>query len=396
MRWQSFGLFYFGVGLMYAAVNGWTVLLLWQTLAITHAGLWVAMAAATSALPAIVVGLTGPEWGFGGRIGVWLMITGAAVAMLAPLFVHTLGILLAVGLAEGWINARIIPTGQAWLMSAISPKDAPRASTHFEMASRIGVVAGPIVAGALITTSGPLSAAFALALLYISSGVLWYGIAVNVRGTGSSPVPRKKSWRAVQHDSFLMIGLAVRSGANLLWPAFTVAIPLLVEHPWHAQALGYGSIRTLWGLSTVVGTWLVIPRLFKRLQLSYFLSWVVTGIAFWRIGLSRDLTTALLWVAVGAVTSPVVHVALDSHIGTHIEKDQQGAVFAIQRLVMAVVNLAGLLLITGMIRQLKPGPALSDAGLLMAGGALTGLILWIGMNIAKTRGRTPLPNNPQA
>lgn len=384
LRARSLSRFFVGLAILYAASNGWATLLLWQALVITHSGTWVALAAATTAVPAIVVGLTGPEWGFPGRMGAWLWVCGVGLALLAPWSMHWGWLLLTLGLGEGWVTARIIPRSQAWLMAAVFESGVPRASQQFEMASRIGLLAGPILAGALISTAGALTASYGVAFLFLVAGGLWYGLGE--RYTTATPANRRPAaWRSIQRDGFLLIGLGVRAGANLLWPAFTVAVPLLVAAPWHAQALGYGLVRTIWGLSTVMGAWLIIPRLFKHLQLAYFLSWVLTGIAFWRIGLSAQFDVALMWVVVGALFSPVVHVALDSHIGLTVTAAQQGGVFAIQRLVMAAVNLIGLLLMTGAIERLPPGFALSRAGLVMAGAAAAGFLVWLFWNATRAR-----------
>lgn len=122
----------------------------------------------------------------------------------------------------------------------------------------------------------------------------------------------------------------------------------------------------------MLDTWLLIPRLFARLRLAYFLSWGLTGIAFWRIGLTPHLITALVWVFIGALSSPVVHVALVSQIGTHVDTSLRGGVFAIQRLVMTIVNLVGLFFITGVIPQLQPGPGVSEAVVAMGATAVMG------------------------
>ncbi len=365
--------FYLGVGFVYTATTLWTTLLLWQTLALTHSALWVAMAAGSAAVPAIIVGITGPEWGFGGKMGTWLIGIGLGFLLVAPWLVHSPWMLLAMGLGEGWLSARVIPKAQAWLMSNVSPVDAPRVSARFEMASRIGMVAGPLVAGSFITVGGALVATLVNAGLFVLAGGVWYGLKTKAPATTPK---RSAAWHALLGDGFLMTALGVRAGANLLWPAFTVAIPLLIQNPWHAEALGYGAVRTLWGLSTVLGTWILIPRLFTKLRLAYFLSWGLTGIAFWRIGLTPHLTTALVWVFIGALSSPIVHVALDSHIGTQVDASLQGGVFAIQRLVMGIVNLVGLFFITGVIRRVQPGPGLSDAGIAMGATAIMGLLLW--------------------
>lgn len=367
--------FFIGVAFVYGATSLWTTLLLWQILAITHSGVWVVIAAAATTLPAIMVGLTGPEWGIRIRMGGWLWGIGLLLAALSPWLIHSVWALLLVALLEGWVNARVIPMAQAWLMSATTPANAPVASTNFEMASRIGMVAGPLVAGGLLTALGALTATVAAGVLFLVGGWAWRH--VSWLHPPHTPSRRTAAWRAVKQDGFLVTALAIRGGANLLWPAFTVAIPLLIRHPWHAHALGYGGVRTLWGVSTVLGTWLVIPRLLSRLKISYFLSWTLTGASFWEIGHAGHFTTALIWVMVGALTSPIVHVALDSHIGTALDHALQGGVFAIQRLVMAVVNLLGLFLITGALHRFRPGGMLAAAGLTMSAMSLLGLLVWI-------------------
>lgn len=384
MQPHSLRSFYFGVAFLYGAGTLWTTLLLWQMATLTHSSLFLAIAAGSSVAPAILVGLTGPDWGFGGRMGLWLLVMGAGLAILSPWLIHMPRLLITMGVIEGWINARVIPKAQAWLMSFVTEAKVTNASSRFELASRAGMVMGPLLAGALITTTGPLIAVWAAALPFSLSGVLWFRLGDTatpnaMRGARITP------WTVVWRDGFLMTALAVRAGANLLWPAFTVAIPLLIQSAWHGKALGYGTVRTIWGFSTVLGAWLVVPRLLKHLKASYFLSWIVTGLAFWRIGLSENLSTALIWVAIGAVASPIVHVALDSHIGTEVAREQQSGVFAIQRSIMAVVTLIGLGLVTGAISRFKPGPVLSGAGLIMATMAIALWLLWT-MASRKNRG----------
>lgn len=369
--------FYLGVAGLYAANSLWTTLLLWQMLVVTHSGLWVAMAVAVGAVPTVVVGLTGPDWGVRGRMTLWLAGFAVLLAIAAPEIPHTPWGLLAAALAEGWIDSRLIPKAQAWMMAQASPENAPHVSSRFEFSSRSGMVTGPLLAGAGLTVLGAQGSILLTAFLFMATALAWRHIADPERSASPShPVRRRDAWHAIRADRFLTTALGVRAGSNLLWPAFTVAIPLMMVHAWHSHALGYGAVRTLWGLSTVAGTVLVIPYLLKHLKASYFLSWVLTGIAFLGIGQSTHLWSVFIWVAAGALSSPVVHVALDSHIGTTVRVQDQSGVFAIQRLVMAVVNLAGLALVSVAIKHVGPGQTLTGAGILMAVAALVGGVLW--------------------
>lgn len=378
MEWNDGQRFFWGVGALYAADTLWLTLLLWQVLVLTHASVWLAIASAAGAAPTVLVGITGPAWGMRGKLSLWLVGLGLTWAAAAAFLAHTAWALIAAALIQGWISARLIPLSQTLLMSRASADHAPKASSHYEIASRTGIVVGPLLGGVLLTAAGAEIALFVTSVLFLSAAALWWTVDNNGALTqvmsGSSHVAG--AWRAIRTDGFLVSALSVRAGSNILWPAFTVAIPLLIQSPWHAHALGYGAVKTLWGISTVAGTIFIVPHLLRRLKVSYFVSWLVTGAAFLAIGASQSLIEALIWVALGALGSPVVHVALDSHIGTEIEPAKRPAVYAIQRLVMAVVNLMGLGLMTGALRIVAPGDALSGAGILMMGASTVGLLLW--------------------
>lgn len=369
--------FLLGVAAVYAADYLWATWLIWQVAFLTHSGTWIAAASAASAVPTVLVGLTGPEWGFRGRMSAWLAGLGLLTAALAFGIAHHPLALIGLALVQGWISSRVIPLSQTLLMSRIPLGGAPQASSHYEIASRSGIVVGPLLAGILIAAHGPVVAMATAGLGFVLASLVWLGLEKTpIHSTVGSAARMRQGWRAIGHDSFLGMALWVRAGSNVMWPAFTVAIPLMIRSPWHSHALGYGAIRALWGLSTVAGALIIVPRLVKRLQLSYFLSWLVTGLAFVAIGSSRHLVTALIWTAVGALSSPIVHVALDSHIGTVVSAEERSAVYAIQRLLMAIVNLLGLALMSGALYLVQPDQALRGAGILMAAGALVGLGLW--------------------
>ncbi|MCL5116208.1 MAG: MFS transporter [Firmicutes bacterium] len=371
--------FFAGVALIYTATNLWTTFLLWQMLRVTDSGLWLAAAVAAGALPIVLVGLTGPEWGIGGRASFWLAGIGVLLGVMAPWTAKGAVSLLIIALLEGWVTARLVPMSQAWLMSQVAPKDAPKASARYEIASRIGMVAGPILGGAILTAYGAIAAMALVSSIFLATGATWHRLPEeDSRKKESHPVGARftEAWRAIRNDRFLGPALTVRAGANILWPAFTIAVPLLAVHPWHAHAIGYGLTKTLWGISTVLGTVLIVPRLIRRLKYAYFLSWLFTGLAFWGVGSSAELWSALLWIVAGALSSPIVHVALDSHIGTAIAPTHRGSVYAIQRQVVALVNLAGLALVSGAMKLLPPGQLLSGAGILMSFAALLGLVIW--------------------
>jgi MFS family permease len=314
-------------------------------------------------------------WGGKGGISSWLLGLGGALALGSLVLAHVAWLLLVAALAVGWISARAIPLSQTLLMANTAPGHAPRASSHYEIASRTGFVAGPLMGGLALSSIGGFGAIALTSMLLAAAALLWWNLdrSAAFEPVTAAPAKVREGWRAIYKDHFLVTALAVRAGSNLLWPAFTIAIPLLIRTPWHAHAIGYGAVRTLWGLSTVAGTLVIVPYLLRRLKIAYFGSWIATGAAFVAISLSQHLVTALAWVAIGALFSPIVHVALDSHIGTAVADIHRPAVYAIQRLVMAVVNLLGLGLMSGALRLTSAQAALGSAGALMAVAAVVGL-----------------------
>lgn len=368
--------FFLGVALLYATENLWTTFLLWQVLSLSHSPTWVAAAAAAGVAPTVLVGITGPHWGIRGRLGLWLVLVGGLILALTPALAGSAGGLLALTLAQDWVLAGAIPLSQAALMAHAGGEDAARSSSYYEMASRTGIVLGPLLCGLLLTAAGPQAAMGAVGVGFFAAFALWRGLSVAASEPPSERRPAANGWRAMRRDPFLTLALTVRAGSNLVWPAFTVGIPLLIRTTWHAHAIGYGGIRTLWGVGTVVGTLVIVPRLLDRLRWAYFVSWMSTGLAFLAIGLTSGLTGALVWTAVGSLSSPLVHVALDSHIGTAILPAARSAVYAIQRLVMAAVNLVGLALMSTALRWANAGQTLSGAGIIMILLAAVGLVWW--------------------
>ncbi len=286
-----------------------------------------------------------------------------------------LGLVAATLVFDG-VASRIIPLAQTLLMATSSTARTPQASARYEIASRIGLVAGPLVAGFLIATVGATLAILCASLGFLLAGILWHQRG---RQAKNQPIPKRSpwsAWRAIIEDPFVTLALAVRGGSNLAWPAFTLAIPLLTQNVWHGHALGFGAIRTVWGVSAVLGTIIIAPRLIRRLKPAYFISWVITGLSFVAMASAQHLAGAFVFAAIGALTTPIVHVALDSHIGARMDPSQQSGVFAIQRLIMSLVNLCGLLLMPVAIDRVGAGGALTYAGAFTVLAGILGLGWW--------------------
>ena len=169
-------IYFIGIGVIYLSQSLWTTFLLWQVLVTTHSAWWLAVASAAGVIPAVIIGLTGPDfdYGLGGSMASWLAVTGLSMGVMAPLIAHTpLGLVAATLVFDG-VASRIIPLAQTLLMATSSTARAPQASARYEIASRTGLVAGPLVAGFLIATVGATLAILCAGLGFLLAGILWH------------------------------------------------------------------------------------------------------------------------------------------------------------------------------------------------------------------------------
>lgn len=385
LRRRPYSGFYGATAVIYAAAGMFRIELVWMLLQATGSAVGVALGLVALELPVLVVGILGPErLGQGHRRLAVLPIYMGAALLLAALGLHmstgVVPLLIALGLLQGWWDGILIPVLQSRLMSY--PDDAPRThrSAGFEVASRVGTIAGPVLAGVLLAGPGrAVALAAAGVLMATAAGLLVSNRLVNAPAPphpdGSPTVTDLAgSIAAVRARPWLSLALGVRGVSNFLWPAFTIGIPLLVVSPWHAGAAGYGLLRALWGISTVGATLvLTTPAILARLRSMYFVSWAVSGLGFLLLAASPAYAWAIGATLLGGTGSPLVHVALDSEIGEHIPPAQQGHVFALQRLVMSALLLIGLGVLGPVTAALGAAHVLLGAGLVMVAAAAMGL-----------------------
>ena len=363
--------YYVGLGVLFAADAMLLAAVIWTAYRLGGSAVWISLGAVTLTGPVIVAGVGGAGVAARhvGRLSAFAW-TGGLAALAIAVGVGVLGgsvwWLLAMALTAGLAQALRLPLGQAQMMESASGEEIARRATFYEAASRGGVVAGPIIAGVLLALGGPVAAFSAVAAAYLTGGVLWSLLA-----TDRLPVPDQAEpyalahgIRLVQADAWLLPALGVRAAGNLLWPAFTIALPLLVALDWHGGAVGYGLARSVWGGGTVLATsllvWLPVAR--ERRQWAFFLCWVGTGVGFMLIGAAPGLLLGLLAVGFTALGSPLMHIAVDSHIAERVPRHWRGDLYALQRLVVNGVQTIGLLALVPVANLLNPGRLLVLTG----------------------------------
>ncbi|MDA8192825.1 MAG: hypothetical protein M0Z53_02330 [Thermaerobacter sp.] len=368
--------FFPAIMIYYLAESGWRVALLWIVLSATRSPVATAIAVAADLVPTIWVGLVGPHRGAGHNIRLLVLWQAVVIAVALSVFRQPFAIpgLITVAAANGWLSARVVPSAQAALMQSVPVRHKAQASARYEIASRTGMLLGPALTGwALSRLATPWTLLGAVALFALAAGL--FGM-LPIAGQGFVNGPSAPAWRDVwqiiRHDAFLRIALEVRGLNNFLWPAFTLGVPLMTLSVWHGGAVGYGGIRSLWAASTIFSTVLLARVAGPRIRRLYFWSWVFTGIGFVAMAASPSYPVAAAAAVLGAVGSPIVHVALDSYIGTAVAPPLQGRVFAFQQLVMASLGALGMGGVALALRHLSVEGTLLAAGLLMALAALWG------------------------
>lgn len=379
---RSFGRFYTGTAFLYSADQFISLTLVWGVLRLTSSPLMAALALILNQVPTVVVGLVGPHraaprhhMSLPAMAG-GVLVAGFAVASALKLPGDlALWALLAAGAVTGWVEAILAPLAQASLMQGL-PEDARvMGSRNYEIVSRFPRLVSPLLGGALLG-SGGLGAPLGLAAVaLLGSGVAFRGWPIPHALSERRDSGLKAGRRALGKDSWLKMALSVRATTNFFWPAFTLSLPLIAMARFHGGAFTYGVLLATYSLGTLLSTIALGQLARTHLRRLYFLSWSLTGMGFIGTAFSPTLALAIVATFVAAVGGPVVHMALDTHIGTAVNREDQASLFAFQRLVMSTLSLAGFYAM-GLFLSLQPTTlVLGLAGGILVTSGLLGSVM---------------------
>jgi len=372
-----------GTAGIYAADMAMSIVLTWAVLALSHQPALAAAALFLNQLPRLAIGVWGPEK-VGGRLSptAWLGLLGGAVAAMAwaagaadPTAVRV-GALMGAGMVEGWADGLAVPVSQAWWM-AVTPRDRRvLASRDYELASRVPRLLAPLLGGALLATGRLPAALLVVAASVGLSALLWRGVPAPAAASGPQTGAAPESVAVLRQDRWLREALALRALGNLLWPAFSIGLPWLVLTRLHLGATVYGAALTLYTVGTIALTTVTGRFSPDRLRAWYGGAWAVTGLGFAGLAAAPSAPWALAASACIGAGSPLIHIALDSHIGREVPAPRQPGLFAFQRLVMGAMQLGGLAGVGAATAVLGVLPVLTAAGIAMAAAGVAMTLLW--------------------
>lgn len=369
--------FWWTVGLLYLAEAVFSLAVIWGTYRYTHSPEWVSVAVILQLLPMIGVGLWGPGPSSQARqVVLWaglLMVLPIPILLWGPGLDVKVGVLLSEALAQALFSARLIPLLQALLMERAA-EGRPQAASGFELISRSARLVGPALGGWLWNGHGLLPIlAFAAVVLLTAGALLPSQRAQAVETVVKRELPGIGGLRIVRGDRFLVSALSTRAIANFVWPAFTLGLPILVATRWHGGASTYGLVLSVFGLSNLAGTSISSRLRHRHLQVGYFAAWILTGMGFLALSATTAWGFALLVAMVGGIGGPLVHVALDAHIGEVVAAKNRSQVFAVQRLIMSVLGFLGTAVVGVALATIGAVTVLAVAGTVTVLGAAGGL-----------------------
>jgi MFS family permease len=295
----------------------------WQVYSISGSPLAVGSVGLAALLPIIVFGL------YGGTIAdsmdrrrlVLITSSGSAVVsvvLAAQAFAHvdSLPLLYACVAVQAAFFAVDIPTRRALLPRLVEPDDLPAANALLLMVFTIGIVGGPLVAGAVVATGGygfayaVDAAAFTVAIVVISR----------------LPAMRPEGGGRRADLSSVVEGVRFLASRPTLWMCYlldlnmtvfampTALFPVLAVERFHGgpEMAGYLSAAFAAGtlLGTVFGGWL--PKV-RRIGLTCLLAVAAWGATLVVFGAVDVLWIALLMLA-GAGMADAVSAVLRSTV----------------------------------------------------------------------------------
>ena len=230
----------------------------------THSGAWV-VAALIAAIT--VNGLLGPASGwvadrFDRRRVMVVSEVGGAAAYAVIVFVHEPALLIAGVFAATVLGAPFRPASSAALPNLVDLDALAWANGLLQTAFNVGLVAGPLVGGALVAASGPGLVFGVNAVSFLASAVLIaatqgdFGgrVPTHVRAEGD-PHPLLAGFHVILRNRLLF---ALTGASACTFGAFGAALvidPALAD-AFHAGSVGYGLLTSVWGGGAVVGAFL--------------------------------------------------------------------------------------------------------------------------------------------
>jgi predicted MFS family arabinose efflux permease len=301
----------------------------------------------------------------------------AGAAYLGMVFAHAPGALLAGALAATILGAPFRAASAAAIPNLVEAQDLPWANAQLGAAVNIALTAGPLVGGALVALSGPSLVFFVNAATFVVSGVLiaftpgnFGGHQQHAIGEGHRARELFAGFRLIVSNKLLAPLAAASALAYGSFGAALVIDPALSGY-FHAGAVGYGLLTTVWGAGAVVGA-LLAGRVVTVRRAHRTVVWGMAAMAV-SLGSIPVLPTFALIVAAGAiggVGSGFVFIPWLVLIQHHSADIVRGRVVAAAEAFDQIAFMAGMGVAVPLISVANPHRAYALTGLLLTAATL--------------------------
>ena len=275
----------------------------------THSSVWVGALFVTETLPIASLGFFfGPLLD---RLPRRSLMIGAdlfrVVVFIALVFAPSAWAILALAMLAGIAAGLFAPAVYAGLPNLVEERDLAGANGLFQTATSATMIFGPLFGGAIVAVVGPHPAYLFNAASFVLSALLIAGIrpsglqsvTATSRGylrdllDGAAAVFRSRPLLTVFIAwNVAMVGIAAMNTAEVA----------LVEHDFHAGAIGYGLFTAATGLGVFLGAFNARAILKKRsFAAAYALGFALLAAGIGLVALLPPLTLAVsILVAAGA------------------------------------------------------------------------------------------------
>ncbi|MBV8665701.1 MAG: MFS transporter [Burkholderiaceae bacterium] len=270
------------------------------------------------------------------RATFWLrMLAMACGALLFWSGTMTIWALIAVAATFGMLDAFFWPSRDALMPSIVTADELPRANTVMQATNQIGLIAGPIIGGVLLSLL-PFHAIYAVTAAMMLLGAQLIG---SVRLPDAPPQKHEhhmfaalqEGVRYVIDSPVLRTLMSIYVVANLLFTgAVSVGIPIIASERLLAGAQGLSYLQSAYACGMISGfvTLMLYPPKKKRLLLIVGLI-VVEGILIALQGGSRSLPlSAVLQLLLGFCVA-CNNVPMLSLLQQYADRDKLGRVMSI-------------------------------------------------------------------
>lgn len=340
---RDFRLLSVGLVISYIGDAFFAIGLIWLALAVTGNALVAGTLMAVYGLPSLLLGPVA-----GALVDTWnkrwimiltdgvrglivLGIFGLARASALPLPLLYAGVLLL-----ALCDVLYKPSLRVLVPTLVPDAALPRANSFIQGSQQFAVILGSSIAGLVVAHLGTDVTMLVNALSFLLSALALYLVRFPERlvqgRKASARALLASTWEGIRHlgaSADLLVIVLLAFGMNLVLSPVNVIFPVYSRDMLLTGAEGFGWLSAAIGLGMILGN-LLLGLAGHRLrgQASMALGIGVMALAFAGLGLTAQLTPALLCVMTLGAAVPFVQIPMVTHLQRNVPMEMQGRAFA--------------------------------------------------------------------